>query len=161
MADNFLKIDGIDGESTDDKHKNWIEILSYSFGVAQMASSSAQSATSSGTGGRADFQDLSIVKSMDKATPKIFLACAKGETIKEVTLELCKAGGDKQKYMEYKLSDVIISSTSTGGGGGGDPTESVTFNFGKIQETYTQINREGRPAGNVAAGWSLVLNKPL
>ena len=27
--DAFLKIDGIAGESTDDKHKDWIEILSF------------------------------------------------------------------------------------------------------------------------------------
>jgi hypothetical protein len=27
--DSFLKIDGIPGESTDDKHKDWIEVISY------------------------------------------------------------------------------------------------------------------------------------
>ena len=27
--DSFLKIDGIQGESTDSKHQGWIEVLSY------------------------------------------------------------------------------------------------------------------------------------
>ena len=158
-ADNFLKIDGIAGESTDDKHKDWIEVLSYSFGVSQIASGADRSGTTSAAGSRADFQDLYIVKTLDKGSPKIFLACAKGEPIKEVTLELCRAGGDKQKYLEFKLSDVIITSVRTGGGGGGEATESIDFNFGKLEQTYTQIGRDGKPAGNVGMNWDLAANK--
>jgi len=160
-ADMFLKIDGIPGESTDDKHKDWIEVLSYSSGLSQLASASA----SSGGGAsaqRADFQDFSIVKELDKATPKLNLACGKGEHIKEVILELCRAGGDKLKYMEYKMSDVIVSSVSIGGGGGGLPSESVTFNYGKIEWTYTQQKRaDGSGGGNVGTGWDLEANKPV
>jgi len=160
-ADNFLKIDGIDGESTDDKHKSWIEVLSYSFGVSQTASSS-QSSSGGGTTERANFQDLSIVKLLDSSTPKLMLSCAKGEHIKEVKLELCRAGGDKLLYMEYKLSNGIISSLSNGGGGGGEPTESVSFNYGKIELTYTKQKRaDGGGGGNVPAGWDLESNKPV
>lgn len=160
-VDNFLKINGIDGESTDDKHKDWIEVLSYNWGVSQMASATA---SSSGGGGveRADLQDLSIVKLMDSSTPKLFQSCAKGEHIKEVRLELCRAGGDKLKYMEYILNEVVITSVSTGGGGGGEPTESVTFNYGKIQQIYTKQKRaDGSGGGNVPAGWDLIANKPF
>ena len=160
-ADNFLKIDGINGESTDDKHKDWIEILSYNFGVSQQASAAGRSATAAAASHRADFQDLSIVKLMDVASTPIFKACVKGTTIKEVILELCRAGGDKQKYMEFKLSDVIISSVSTGGGGSGEATESVTFNFGKIVQTYTKIGRGGKPEGQQPAGWDLTANKEI
>ncbi len=67
-VDNFLKIEGIKGESTDDKHKDWIEILSYSWGVSQMASASA-STSGGGTSQRADFQDISIVKTLDSSSP--------------------------------------------------------------------------------------------
>lgn len=161
-ADNFLQIKGIDGESTDDKHQKWIEVLSYNWGVSQMASTTASS-SGGGSVQRADFQDLSIVKLVDSATPKIFEACAKGTHIDEVVLELCRAAGDeKLKYMEYKLSNVIISSTSIGGGETGDPTESVTFNYGKIESTYTKQKRAGGGGGgNVAAGWDLEKNKSL
>ncbi len=157
--DAFLKIDGIPGESTDDKHKDWIEILSYSWGVSQTTSRSAS--TSGGASAeRADFQDFSIVKAMDKASPKIALACASGKHLKDVTLELCRAGGDKLKYMEYKLSEVIVSSASVGGGGGGEPTESVTFDYGKIEWTYTQQKRaDGTGGGQIAANWDLRFNK--
>ena len=112
-SDTFIKIEGIEGESTDDKHKKWIEILSYNHGVSQMASASV-----SGTGGsssqRADFQDFSIVKVLDRTSPLLAKACVEGRTIKEVTIELCRAGGDKQPYMEYRMTNAIISSVSIG-----------------------------------------------
>ena len=158
-SDNFLKIDGIEGESTDDKHKNWIEILSYNWGVSQQSSGADRSATGAGSSSRADFQDLSIVKTMDKASPKIFLACAKGDTIKEVSLQLCRAAGSKQTYMEFKLSDAHITSVNLGGGGGGEPSESLTFSFGKMEQTYTKIGLDDKAAGNVGMKWDLTANK--
>lgn len=158
-VDDFLKIDGIEGESTDDKHKGWIEVLSYNWGVAQQASSTASS-SGGGSTQRADFQDLSIVKLLDSSDPKLFHACAKGEHIKEVKLELCRAGGDKLTYMEYILNNVIISSVSSSGGGGGEPTINVTMNYGKIKLNYIKQKRaDGTGGGNVPAGWNLETNK--
>ncbi len=162
--DAFLKIDGVPGESTDDKHKDWIEVLSFSWGVSQRASGSA-STGGGATAERADFQDFSIVKALDKASPKIALACADGTHIKEVIIELCRAGGDKVKYMEYKMSNAIISSVRPGGsaqGGETLPLEEVSFNYGKIEWTYTQQKRaDGSGGGQVAAGWDLEANKKV
>lgn len=162
--DAFLKIDGIPGESTDDKHKDWIEVLSYSYGVSQRASGSASTAGGA-TAERADFGDFSIVKSLDKAAPKIFEACAGGKHLKTVTLELCRAGGDKVKYMEYKLSDCIVSTYRPGGSvvnGEALPLEEVAFNYGKIELSYTQQKRaDGSGGGQVAAGWDLEKNKKI
>ena len=159
-ADNFLKIDGINGESTDDKHKEWIEVLSYDWGVSQMASSSASS-SGGGTTQRCDLQDLSIEKLLDSATPMLFKSCAKGDHIKEVKLELCRAGGDKLTYMEYTLNNVVISSVSTDNQSG-EPTESITFNYGKIKLNYIKQKRaDGSGGGNVPAGWDLESNAPF
>ena len=159
--DAFLNVDGIPGESTDDAHADWIEVLSYSTGVSQTASGSASSGGGASSE-RADFQDFSIVKALDKASPKLSVACADGTHISEVVLELCRAGGDKVKYMEYKLSDCIVSSHRPGGssqGGETLPLEEVSFNYGKIEWTYTQQKRaDGGGGGNVAGGWDLEKN---
>ena len=160
MADAFLKIEGIDGESTDSKHKDWIEVLSYGWGVTQPTS--AASTAGSATSARASFGDLSITKLLDKSTPKLFLACANGEHLKKVTLELCRAAGeDKAKYMEYIMEEVVVSNVSIGGSGDELPVESVSFNYGNIKQNYYKTDRAtGKEAGLAgSAGWSLKENK--
>jgi type VI secretion system secreted protein Hcp len=162
-VDMFLKVDGVDGESTDDKHKAEIEVLSYSWGVNQQKSASASSGGSL-TANRASFQDFSIVKAIDKASPKLMLACADGTHIKGIRLEICRAGGDKQPYMEYKFTDVIVTSFRPGGSGHGEalPLEEVSFAYGKAEWKYTQTKVEGgKAAGNVAGGWDLKANKKV
>ncbi len=160
--DAFLKIDVIPGESTDDKHKEWIHLLSYATGVSQpIAGSRSQGGAVSAA--RADFQDFTISKSVDKASNKLLEFCAKGTHIKEITLELCRATGDKMKYLEYKLNDIIVTSVSQSGSSGSDiPMESVAFNYGQIKSTYTVIDSvTGKSKGNVSFGFSLVENKPV
>jgi type VI secretion system secreted protein Hcp len=160
--DAFLKIDGIPGESTDEKHKDWIDVLSYGFGIQQPATVSA-STSGAATAGRAHFQDFSVTKPSDRASPKLALACADGTHIKAVTLELCRAGGDKAKYMEYKLTNCIVSSYHDGGSAGGaesGPIEAISFNYGKIEWTYIQQKRaDGSGGGQVTAGWDVQMNK--
>lgn len=158
-ADVFLQIEGIPGESTDDEHANWIEVLSYSHGVSQ-SSAGSRSTGGAATGGRCDHQDFSIVKELDKASSELNLHCSNGKHIKKITLELCRATGDKQPYMKYVLEDVIVSSVSIGGGGGGMPSESVTFNYGKINWVYTETDHKtGKKKGEVKKWWDLVANK--
>lgn len=160
--DAFLKISTIPGESTDDKHKDWIEILSFSHGVSQLSSGSVSSGGARSSQ-RSDHQDFSVVKALDKASPKLFYACCNGEHIPEITVELCRATGEKQKYMSYKLFDVIVSSARPGGsaqGGEALPLEEVSFNYGKIELVYTATDHKtGKAAGDVKAHWDLVANK--
>jgi len=161
--DAFLKIATVPGESTDDKHKEWIEVMSFSWGAHQSAGGS-QSGGGAHTGGRVDISDFSVVKQLDKASPKLFLACAAGEHIADVTLELCRAGNDKQKYMTYKMSDVLVSSVRPGGSSQGDgrlPLEEVSFHFSKVNLEYIPIDAKGKPQGTVPAGWDLAKNAKI
>jgi type VI secretion system secreted protein Hcp len=161
--DAFLKVESVDGECLDSAHEGWIEILSYSCGVDQPASTSASSAGSLSSQ-RADFHPFTVVKALDKASPKLALGAASGEHYPSAILELCRAGGDKQVYMQYKLTDVIVSSFRSGGNGGSEtlPTEEVAFNYGKIEWKYTLTKvAGGQGSGNVAAGWDLKSNKKV
>ena len=162
-VDMFLKVDGIDGESTDDKHKKEIEVLSFSWGISQQRSASASSAGSLSSQ-RADFHDFSIVKAIDATSPKLALSCADGTHIKNIRLELCRSGGDKQPYMEYKFTDVLVTGFKPGGSGHGEalPLEEVSFTYGKAEWKYTQTKVEGgKGSGNVAGGWDLKANKKV
>ncbi len=157
--DAFIQIAGIDGESTDDKHADWIEVTTFRTGLTQTVSSTASSAGGA-SAERADFQDFSFSKQIDKASPKLALACADGTHIDTIMVELCRSGTDKIKFMEYKLTNCIISGVTTNGNDGGElPTENVNINFGKVEWSYTQQKRQGGgAAGNVASGWDLEKN---
>jgi type VI secretion system secreted protein Hcp len=160
--DAFIKLDGCPGESTDDKHKDWIEILSFHGGVVQ-PDAGDRSTGGAASSGRTEHHPFSFVHVMDKATPKLFLSCCKGEHIKNVTMELCRATGDKQKYMEYKMTDVMISCVQPGGSSQGSeplPLEEVSLNYGKIELSYTVTDHKtGKPQGDVKANWDLTTNK--
>jgi type VI secretion system secreted protein Hcp len=160
--DAYLKIEGIPGESLDDKHKDWIEIKGFDFGASQSTSATASS-SGGATAERVNLSDFTIRKFIDKASPKLFEACCKGQHIKEVTLSVNRAGGDKVKYLEVKLEEVIVSATTIDGNPAveGDlPSEVVKFNFGRIKKTYTQQKRQdGSGGGNVAGGWDRTKNK--
>jgi type VI secretion system secreted protein Hcp len=160
--DAFLKIDGIAGESADDKHKEWIELDSYSFDIDQ-PSSATDSSAGGGTTERVNFSDLHITKKIDKSSPLLMMRCCDGKHIATATIELCRAGGDKLKYLEVKMENVIVSSVRAGGksqNADGFPSENVSLNFAKVKWTYTQQKRaDGTGGGNVAGGWDLTANK--
>lgn len=161
--DAFLKIDGIPGESGDDAHKDWIEIQSFAHKLEQPAQATASSAGGA-TAERVNHGMYEITHFLDKASPKIYDACCTGKHIKEVIIELCRAGGDKQKYMEIKMEQVLISKVEPQGSANdaGFPGEKVSFSYGKIKWTYTQQKRtDGTGGGNVSAGWDLTANKVI
>jgi type VI secretion system secreted protein Hcp len=158
--DAFLKIDGIPGESTDDQHKDWIEILSYDHSVEQPVSRTASSAGGA-SAERANVEPLTITKNIDSSSPKLFEAAVTGKHIKEIVLELHRAGtnGGKVKYLEIRLEHALISYLKQGGGGA-FPVEMVSFAPGRYKVTYIKQQRaDGAPGGNIAAGWDLTTNK--
>ena len=159
-SDIFLKIGDIKGESMDDKHKDEIDVMSFSWGVSQTGTL----ATGGGAGaGKAQFQDLHISTNMSKASPLLFKACATGEHIKEATLSGRKAGGKgSSDYLVIKLNDVLVSSYQTAGASGGsDPVDSLSLSYAKIEFSYKPQNPDGSLGGAVTAGWDLKANKAV
>lgn len=157
-TDMFLKLDGIKGESGDSKHKEEIEIKSFSFGVHQVGS--AASGGGAGTG-KAGFDDLHVSKSADKATPALMKVCATGEHIKNATLTVRKAGKDQQEYYIIKMTDLIVSSVTNLGQDGEVPSEQVALNYSTIKFTYKEQKADGTLGGTVEFGWDLKAVKPL
>ncbi|MFO7607675.1 MAG: type VI secretion system tube protein Hcp [Candidatus Krumholzibacteriia bacterium] len=159
MFDAYLKIEGVPGECTVAGFEGQIEIQGYSHGVSQSASVSASTAGGATTG-RCTHQDFAVTKELDKASALLAQKCSDGSHIPSITLTLTRAGGgDRVPYMEYKLTKCLISSVSTGGGTGSFPSESVTFNYAKIEWTYTQQKRDdGSGGGKTTGSWNLQTN---
>src|SRR5262249_1825873 len=94
-SDIFAKIGDIKGESLDSKHKDEIEVLSYSWGVTNAGS---MAHGSGGGEGKASFHDLSFVHQIDKASPVLMQACATGTHYKEATITHRKSGKGQHEY---------------------------------------------------------------
>ncbi|WP_313202440.1 type VI secretion system tube protein Hcp [Pseudomonas sp.] len=156
--DAFIQIAEIAGESQDAQYKHWIEILGYTFGTSQSTSATASSAGGA-TSGRTTLSNLTFTKYLDKASCKLLEASCAGQHLKEVRLVVCRAGGDKLKYYEVVLEEVIIADFIQGVHAG-VPTEIVQLNYGRIKTTYTRQQRaDGGAAGSVTGGWDRIANK--
>jgi type VI secretion system secreted protein Hcp len=139
-SDIFAKLGDIKGESLDDKHKDEIEVLSYSWGVTNPGS--AHSGGGGGTGGTT-FQDLSIVHKIDKASPNLLNACATGQHLKEATITFRKAGKGQQEFLIIKMNDVIITGVVQGAPSSEAGSETVSLEFAKVDWQYKPQNPDG------------------
>ena len=156
-VDYFLKIDGIPGESADSKHKDEIQLESFSFGNTQAG---GHGFGGGGGTGKAQFQDLHFSMHVNKASPKLFLACATGEHIKKAVLVARKAGKDQQEYYKVTLTDLLVSSYQSSGAGGSPlPVDSVSLNFAKIEYSYSPQDEKGKLGGPVAVGYDVKTQK--
>jgi type VI secretion system secreted protein Hcp len=158
--DVYLQIDGIKGESTDDKHKDWIECTSVNWGVSQ-----PRSATASTGGGhtaeRCEHKEVTFTKLADLASPILLQTCSAGKTIPKAKLEFMRADGqgDRIKYFEIELENVLIGAIMPEVDEGSIIQEKVGLKFSKIKWKYTQQKVTGGAGGNTSGGWDLATNK--
>ena len=152
-VDMFIKIGDIKGESQDKKHKDEIDVLSWSWGASQSGSHTG----GGGETGKVNVQDLSVTKFIDKATPELFRALAIGEHIRNVELSVTDSNySGNEAYLKYTLENVLITSVSTGGSGGEDRlTENVTLNFEKIKVTYQPYENKKKSGDPVEFSFSV------
>ena len=161
--DIFLKIDGIDGESTDVKHKNEIAILSYAWGEEAQTALAGGAGGAGGGVGKVAMQDFHFSMPVNKASPKLFLACAKGEHFKDAVLTVRHPGASPTDFLKWRFTDVLISSYQTAGAvaTGVLPADHVSLNFSKIEVEYRPVKPDGTPGTPVKAGWDRKANKPV
>jgi type VI secretion system secreted protein Hcp len=155
-SDIFAKIGDIKGESLDAKHKDEIEILSFSWGVTN----SGSAATGSGAGsGKATFQDLVVVHNIDKASPDLLRACATGAHLQDATITHRKAGKGQQEFLVVKMNDVIITGVTHGGATGQPYSETVSLAFAKVDLEYKPQKPDGALDAGIHFKYDLKANK--
>lgn len=131
--DAFLKIDGIDGESTDIKHKGEIEVLSFHWGITNPER------------GRTRIEAFQVVKAIDVASPALFDAVCSGERIPQAQFTLRKAGEGQQDFYKVTMKEVLITSFTPAGNAGGDalPMEQMSLNFSEAEVEFRKQDDNG------------------
>jgi type VI secretion system secreted protein Hcp len=148
----FLKIDGIKGESTDDKHPAEILIESFSFGQAGDTSDTGQRT------GKVDMQDFHFVMGTSSASPQLMLKCASGAKLDNGALLTCrKVGGEAAEFLKIKFYDALVSSFQNGlASSDVVPTEQFTLWFGKIEFEYRPSDPKGGLGSPIYFKWDRV-----
>jgi len=158
--DVYLRIDGIKGESNDDRHKDWIECKSVRWELSQ-----PKSATASTGGGhtaeRSEHGDIVVSKLADLSTPLLLQTCSSGKTIPKATIEFMRADamGERVAYFEIALENVLIGGVSPAIREGDILGEHVALKYSKIKWRHTRQGISGGSVGNTAGGWDLSTNR--
>jgi len=155
--DYFLKIDGVDGESQDDTHKNEIHIASFHMGAVNQGAGHRDSGSGAG---RASVHDMQLTKRADKSSPSLFAACCSGKHFPTATLTVRKAGENPLEYLVYNMSNVFVSAFNSNSHGAGDiAQETLSLNFSKIEMNYTPQNADGTPGAKIVKTHDIAANK--
>jgi type VI secretion system secreted protein Hcp len=101
------------------------------------------------------------VTKVSKASPKLFLACATGQHIKEAALVGVKEGKDRQEFFKVTLTDVLVSSFQQSGMSGDIPTDQFSLNFAEIEYGYRPQKADGSLDAPVKAAYDLKANKEV
>jgi type VI secretion system secreted protein Hcp len=158
-VDMFLDLKGIPGESIDSKHKGKINVLAWSWG---MANTGTTHLGSGGGAGKVNVQDMSLTKYVDKASPVLMLHCCQGTHIPEGKLIIRKAGGKNPlEYMVFTIKDIIVTNVSTGGSANQAEilTENVTLNFREFKYEYSEQKPDGSGAPAITAAYNIGKNQ--
>ena len=153
LVDYFLKIEGIEGEATDQKHKGEIDLQSWSWGATNAGSFAFGGG---GGAGKVQMQDFHFVMKVNKASPKLFEAVATGLHIKKATLCCRKAGKTQQEYLIVNFADILVSSYQAGGSAGDViPVDQISLNFADIDMEYKDQKPDGSLGAAIKKGYNL------
>lgn len=161
-TDAYMQIDGIKGESIDDRHKGWIEISRVTWNVSQPRASSVSTAGGHTTG-RADLSEFSFRKIADIASPLLLQTCAMGKTIPKARVEFLRADGEGKPitYFVVEMENVMIAGVTPSSGETGLLEEQVHLAYARIKWNYTKQSIHGGAEGNTSGGWDTSANKPI
>ena len=160
----FLKLAGIEGESSDAKHKGEIDVLAWSWGLSEEAGrGNPQAGSPAGGGaGRVKIESISIQKLIDVASPLLLLFSAQGKHITDGTLTTRKAGKGGGDFLLFKMTDVIVTSVHVAvSKDTGQPAESITLSFGKFEFNYRPTNPDGSLGTAKSSGWDIRAGKQV
>ena len=154
--DMFIQIGKLKGESVDKTHAGKTDVLAWSWGVSNSGSAHVGGGAGSG---KANVQDLSFTKYIDKSTPDLLLSACNGKHHDDALLIVRKAGEKPLEYLKITMTEVLVTSVSTGGSGGEDRlTENITLNFAQVKVEYVEQTKGGGTGEKPSMLWKIAEN---
>jgi type VI secretion system secreted protein Hcp len=158
MAEMFLKLDGIVGESLDSAtpkaHQGEIEIKSWRWITTNTVK---WDVNQGGQSTRVDVKEIAIDKTCDRASVALYQCCVTGKHIKNGTITCRKNDGEqKVEYLVVKLTDIMIAKVEWQGDGGDQSLkEQVDLSFAEFHLDYKVQKEEGDAAGSTTFGFNI------
>jgi len=160
VTDMFMQLEGIPGESTDAKHKDWIEIRAYSQGFSNPVTFVGGGG---GGAGKVSCGDVNVMKGIDKASPKLMEAVMTGKHIAKGTLAFRSTSGKTGDvdYYTVVLDEIFITSVqqSDAASDGTRVMESVSLAAKKFEFTYRTQKADGSVDSPKTFSYDCVANK--
>jgi type VI secretion system secreted protein Hcp len=171
--DIFLKLDGIEGESTVRGHEKETVVFSYEQGIEQP---SVRPGGGGGPVGRPTFPGLRFRKGPDTGSVPLMLACAAGAHIKDARFAF-RRGPSNVEFYKVTLEEVLVARIVQQAGAGmqyplsfnqllaGTDNEGlleeVTLEYARILWEYRPVGPDGAFGATVKGGWDLKQNKKI
>ena len=104
IADMFLKIPGVTGESSDADHKGEIQVVSWSWGMRNSLGGTRADTF------RRSVDELIVVRRVDKASTALMSYLAAAKLISQALLTVRKAGSNPLEYVKVTIERVRVTS---------------------------------------------------
>ena len=159
----FLKLTGIEGESTDAKHQGEIDLLAWSWGLSREAPPTGGGGGGSGAGSPR-IENISIQKLVDLASPLLLSFSAQGKHISDGTLTTRKAGksASRGEFLLFRMTNVVVTSVHVVASKDDNvPTENITLNFAKLEFGYRPTKPDGSLGPERSFKWDVATGKPF
>lgn len=168
----FVKLDGIDGDSTVRGHEKETVVLAFEQDIANLVSVGG----GGGGSGKAVFSPVRFRKAVDIGSVPLLMACASGAHIREARFVFRRAGAGID-YYKIVLEDVVVAHIAQRAGTGaqyplsfgqmatGADTagglDEIALEYARVRWEYRPIGADGMPTGAITGGWDRVRSEPL
>ena len=145
------------GESPAVGHEDWIELLSWSWGVAGSVAPGGPGGGAGGGAGRPDPSELVWEHFFDAASTRLLGFVASGRHIPKAELHVTRGGGHggRDAWLVVKMQDVTISSVVTTGSAEGDVEQSVGMEFRSVRFEYRRQLPDGSLGTPATFDWDI------
>lgn len=157
MANIFMKLDSIQGESEQEGYNGWIECESVQYSVH--SPSSVGTGTGSGVG-KAEPSPITVFAKQGAHSPEISKRQYQGDHFQLVTIAFLKQAGQStgQKFFEIKLKEVFVTLFNPSLQGNSEPYETWTFTYNDIETEYFKQNEQGNVVSAGKTGYNTKTN---